>query len=237
MTALNLAQATPPEVDGKLAELWEAAAGIRQRMEHAKFALAHTVGVKPIYETRTRRVVPVPIAELFAMAQALVAKETTSPWVKRDAEDAMLKWELLVAALASNRFEAKPLEDLYEAKQWSRFFMVQNHGGHIHRDMSCSTCYATTSYGWLPTLSGLTEKDAVEAHGPLLCSVCFPTAPVEWTTGPAKDDSDKCAGSGENVPPEAPYSRRYLECPHCHVFVSVTSAGKFRAHKKAKVVA
>ena len=78
--------------------------------------------------------------------------------------------------------ESKPLNDEYAEKRWSRFFLVtsSNHG-HIHASMHCSTCRPTTTYAWLPELSGLTEKDAVEAQGPNLCSRCFPEAPVEWT--------------------------------------------------------
>jgi hypothetical protein len=49
--------------------------------------------------------------------------------------------------------------------------------------MHCSSCRPTTTYGWLPDLSGKTENEAVAAHGPALCSVCFPTAPVEHVGG------------------------------------------------------
>jgi len=76
------------------------------------------------------------------------------------------------------------LEVLYTG--WSRFFLVQNTNGHIHSTMSCSTCFADTDFAWLPELSGLTETDAVEAYGEILCSVCFPSAPVAWTNGVAK---------------------------------------------------
>lgn len=69
---------------------------------------------------------------------------------------------------------------------WSRFFLVLNNNGHIHRSMSCTTCFVTTEYGWLPELSGLTEAEAVEAYGEILCSVCYPTAPVAWTNGTSK---------------------------------------------------
>lgn len=64
---------------------------------------------------------------------------------------------------------------------WSRFFLVN--AGHIHRSMSCSSCNkgrSATVFSWLPELSGLTEADAVAAHGAHLCTVCFPTAPTEW---------------------------------------------------------
>jgi len=84
------------------------------------------------------------------------------------------------AELDELRAQAEPMEAEYQAAPWSRFFLVNNSGGHIHSSMHCSTCRITTSFSWLPTLSGLTEKDAVDAHGPLLCSVCFPSAPVEW---------------------------------------------------------
>ena len=56
--------------------------------------------------------------------------------------------------------------------------------------MHCPTCNRQTSeptrFAWLPELSGLTERDAVEAHGAILCTVCFPSAPVEWTGGISK---------------------------------------------------
>ena len=69
---------------------------------------------------------------------------------------------------------------------WSRFFLVTNTNGHIHSSTACSTCRFDTDFRWLPTLSGLTEVEAVEAHGEILCSVCFPSAPVEWTNGESK---------------------------------------------------
>lgn len=63
---------------------------------------------------------------------------------------------------------------------WSRFFAVT--GGHVHSSMSCSTCNKrgkATTFSWVPSLSGLDEASAVNALGPTLCSVCFPSAPVE----------------------------------------------------------
>lgn len=87
---------------------------------------------------------------------------------------------------------------------WSRFFLVLNNGGHIHRSMSCTTCYATTEFAWLPELSGLTEAEAVEAHGEILCSICFPSAPVEWTTGTSKASKDvKAKRAAEKAAREA----------------------------------
>lgn len=78
-------------------------------------------------------------------------------------------------------------------KGWSRFFLVQNTNGHIHSNMDCWTCFYNTQYAWLTELSGLTEAEAVEEFGGILCSVCFPSAPVEWTTGTNKRTADEKA--------------------------------------------
>ena len=69
---------------------------------------------------------------------------------------------------------------------WSRFFLVSASNGHIHRNMSCTTCNngrRQTLFVWLTDMSGLTEAEAVEAYGGILCTVCFPSAPSEWTEG------------------------------------------------------
>lgn len=70
---------------------------------------------------------------------------------------------------------------------WSRFFLVRNNNGHIHSSMGCSTCHPTTQYAWITQLSGKTEADAVAELGEILCSVCFPSAPVEWTNGTSNE--------------------------------------------------
>ena len=76
---------------------------------------------------------------------------------------------------------------------WPRFFLVNASNGHIHASMHCSTCFLTTSFSWLPGLSGLTEADAVAEYGGILCSVCFPSAPSDWTEGVNKKDADRKA--------------------------------------------
>jgi hypothetical protein len=82
--------------------------------------------------------------------------------------------------------QAAKIEYLDADKQydgWSRFFLVNNTNGHIHRSLNCSTCTFRTEFSWLPSLSGLTESDAVEAHGSILCTICYPSAPIEHTAG------------------------------------------------------
>lgn len=77
--------------------------------------------------------------------------------------------------------EIRKFEEAYTG--WSRFFVVTSSAGHIHSSRSCSTCRMTTTFGWLPALSGQTETEAVGEFGSVLCSVCFPSAPVAWQGG------------------------------------------------------
>ena len=77
---------------------------------------------------------------------------------------------------------ARALYELADSRYrgWSRFFMVP--GGHIHASLSCKTCNKvgqSTAFTWLSHLSGLTEAEAVAEYGPVLCTVCFPSAPLD----------------------------------------------------------
>ena len=88
------------------------------------------------------------------------------------------------AKLSALRAEISPLHSLYYEHLWSRFYLVVGTGqGHIHKDMDCHSCYQSTQYMWLPELSGDTEEDAVQAEGEILCTFCYPTAPVAWCEG------------------------------------------------------
>ena len=76
-----------------------------------------------------------------------------------------------------------PLTAEYDRRGgWERAFLVTNHGGHIHRTMSCPTCYPDTEFGWLTELSGSTEAQIIDAAGMTACTVCYPTAPVAQLT-------------------------------------------------------
>lgn len=162
--------------------------------------------------------------------------------LRRDAE-ASRRWDTdeaharRVEQARLARAEAQRLSDAAETLEeqlytgWSRFFLVQD--GHIHSSRACHTLRWTTRIGWLPDLSGLTEADAVAAHGPLLCTVCFPMAPVEWTVGLQKE---RCAGSGTVLDHDKPhrtgfYSGNWGTCPVCGERASLTSTNRLRAHK------
>lgn len=175
----------PVQVDTKLGELHERLAKVRAGMDSTKLSLASQVGIRPEYATRTRREVRETTAELLTLAAERLEGGKLLAWARNDLERTVARWHEAVAECTAIRAEMKPLDDEFEANPWSRFFLVTSSaGGHIHSSTACSTTRIRTGFAWLPTLSGLTEKDAVEAHGPLLCTVCYPSAPVEWTVGP-----------------------------------------------------
>ena len=224
------------EVDTALSNVYGRLGEVNARIDSNKLSLARLVGIRPQYVTRNRQEVRESADELVGMLRAKLDAGEIPRWDEERAERTLTSRDDLLTERAALVAEKKPLDAEFAAKPWSRFFLVQNHGGHIHSTMACSTCRPTTVFAWLPELSGLTERDAVEAYGPLLCSVCFPSAPVEWTVGAEpKGDPDRCPGSGE-YPESDPTKagRRYRACPVCHEVFGVTSTGKLRAHKKPK---
>lgn len=126
---------------------------------------------------------------------------------------------------------------------WSRFYMTQGEGGHIHSSMGCQTCnrnMKATRFSWLTDLSGMSEADAVKAYGAILCTVCFPSAPVEWTNGhelaAAAKQAERCSGSGKfyrsDLPKRTGFAAgNWVTCEDCGAKVAPTSGGKVRAHK------
>jgi hypothetical protein len=111
-------------------------------------------------------------------------------------------------------------EKAYEG--WARFWCVPN--GHIHSSTHCSTCNKmgkATEFYLAHEVSGMDEEAAVKAQGPVLCTVCFPSAPLDWTNG-----LDEAAKAKNN----RPYAR-YQPCSKCGTMQSVTSRGSIRAHK------
>jgi hypothetical protein len=120
-----------------------------------------------------------------------------------------------------------------EYEGWNRFFLVQ----HIHSSQHCSSFRPTTRIGWLPNLSGLTEAEAVAEHGAILCTICFPSAPTEWTMG-KEAPADQCEGSGtsayNNLPRRLnPYGYgNWVTCPTCAKTIGVRgSAQRIPKHK------
>ena len=118
------------------------------------------------------RVGPLPAAQ-HAVVQRQVAE-------RRAAVDALLA-------------EIHPREAEYLRRGWSRFFLVTNGNGHVHRDRHCSTCFPRTRYAWVTALSGATEAQAVAEYGEQMCTVCFPSAPAQQ--GPSRVQRERDAAT------------------------------------------
>jgi hypothetical protein len=165
-------------------------------------------------------------------------------------------------ALSEARTAVSEIDDLYNAKPWSRYWLVTSSDGHIHRSCHCHTCnkgLKRTGFALTPSLSGKQASEAVAALGPALCTACFPEAPVEdreqvsiparialvlWENGyeafqearrKAKADAEKRAG--DRCPGSGEQGigdRHFHNCPVCGDTSRRTSTGKVRPHKSPK---
>jgi hypothetical protein len=75
--------------------------------------------------------------------------------------------------------EIYPREAKYHSRRWTRYYLVDNTNGHVHKDQDCKTCFPDTRYAWLVEHSGMTAEDLVELAGEKACTVCFPWAPAD----------------------------------------------------------
>lgn len=144
---MPLAEATPQNIDNKLADLWYRINRERElkRMREKDLHYARrNVGRYGITENT------------IAQREAAIAQSE--------------------ATLDSLTDEAAPYESEYARRGgWARYFRVITSGeGHVHASMSCHSCYPTTVYVWLPTLSGQGADEAVDSYGSEMCSHCFP---------------------------------------------------------------
>lgn len=196
---------TPKETDELLAEIWTEIYKVRRQIDASERDVLHTAGARHYYRGR-QYVTDMKLAEAIEILTATIeqlaeykathVKTASDGWVGTDWSEwhgvvapydadrpakALAHRDELLAQLAELERRSDELEETYTG--WSRFFLVTSSSGHVHSSMHCSTCRPTTTFGWLPELSGQTESAAVDELGPTLCSVCFPSAPVDWTTG------------------------------------------------------
>lgn len=186
------------EIDTQLAQAYNTIQRLYGRRAMQRESLMYAAGCRKRHSTRTkfewtnyRDYERVTFDEAHERVTAMIADNpgysdyTANPLNPssyiRHAQDTLDKLDEIEVELNEAISDYERLESAYTG--WSRFFLVTSSRGHIHSSMSCSTCRPTTTYGWLPELSGLTEAEAVNDHGPALCSVCFPSAPVEWVGG------------------------------------------------------
>lgn len=215
---MDITTATPREIDSALAEIYTLLYSVWDRID----------SVEKFIEDQEK-----------GLAKAQAGDHSYSLYTQEGLDRLQAQRADLQAEANEILAEASPYEDEYVRRgRWSRFYLVTNNGGHIHSSRSCSTCFPTTRFGWLPEYSGQDEAGAMEAlanQAHMLCSVCFPNAPVEWTK--KRPAADECEGSGQYIDRNLPhrvgyYTGNWAECPHCHDRVTVTKGLKFRKHKR-----
>jgi hypothetical protein len=227
--------ATPEQIDTRLAALTKAVARSYQEIDQQLDMARRAFGETPMRDTsRTRKTRVWRTTNEQTRERLVVRAKDADPDTTWSMYNEAKILETLVTAEQATieaNTEIAELEAEYGRRQWSRFFIVTSSDGHIHRSRSCSTCRETTEYGWLPQLSGRTEADAVEAHGPLLCTVCYPSAPVEWTHKPTPKH---CTGTTPVPGTITTWARgAYGECPDCHQKHPVLMGNRLRKHKPA----
>jgi hypothetical protein len=251
VTPEQLATMTPPQIDWLNAALHAEYDRIDAERDRVWERLYSAVGEQKVEQGR-RRVWPLNREEVETKARAIVADPPAEVPERLKRYDFMLTVEKYTESVAAVLAKLDGLgEETLKLNQqvrpkftgewdrrggWSRFYHVMNVDGHIHKTMSPNECHQlkwTTRFRWLPDLSGLTEKDAVKAEGTILCSTCFPSAPVEWTVGKSKDDG-RCPGSGQQARLDPGMARRVTRYATCHVCnkrgVNVTPGGSLRKH-------
>lgn len=220
------------QTDTAIADIDEVYARLAARQASAIATLRSIDGQKARYVGRRREFTATP-EETVASVTAKLAAETIAPWEVHKARETLAALPAIATGMTANRAAAAELHQVWaDNGYWTRFFVVP--GGHIHNDISnrCSRTY-TTQHGWTPQLSGATEAEAVAELGPLLCTHCFPTAPVEFTVGHAKPEY--CPGA-DKAPAEGSRKRQgmntYGGCTECEQYgVLVAYGSKVRKHK------
>jgi hypothetical protein len=135
-----------------------------------------------------------------------------------------------------------PFREVWEERNgWQRVFLVVNHDGHFHKERNCPTCFATTQFAWVPTLSDRTEDQIIAEVGPQACTVCWPNAPVhpafiqglkDKEAEEAAKAAKECPGSGKQaLNADFRYATPRGTCPVCKRGITPTSRGKVRKHK------
>lgn len=183
---MNLTTSTPVEIDTALAALYADETKAMRNVQNAATAVYRAAGAKRDYR---RGGWTLSILDATATATALAADEAARTWDRTGARDALAAFDQARVALAEIRNAMTPLNDEYDRRPWTRAFLVQNAGGHVHSSMGCSTCnngQEPTRFAWMTDYSGGTEAAIVQDAGERACTACYPSAPVDVLARPTK---------------------------------------------------
>lgn len=179
-------------------------------------------------------------AEATAQARTFL-DDQENPRYRHEAKDALERLEKAQSAVDALEKAIDEYDEVFQARGgWARFFLVNNTNGHIHSSRGCSSCTFTTDFSWLPSVSDKSESEAVAEFGPMLCTRCFPSAPIEWTNHWEKEEERKkalsCPGSGTTDWVAGSTRFGFVSgnggtCSHCNEWAAATSSRNIRKHK------
>lgn len=174
--------------DARLAERYKALYKAKDTLDYAISGLAYTLNAKRVYPRGGQGFMSFGNGRRITVEDILSrvdAARNTDGWRIDRGDDKLEKLKEAQRKLFAAEKSVEESEQEWEDNgRWSRFFAVS--GGHIHSSTRCSSLRETTRIGWLPELAAETEKEAVDAYGSVICTICFPSAPVEWTVGKVK---------------------------------------------------
>lgn len=173
--AESLKSETPVNIDNKLAELYYETSKIRGKLSSNEAQVTKLQG---------------------SLARHLERGGGTDHPNYRTSERSLTSLEkdndALRERIVALKAESEPYDREFERRGgWSRAFLVSNGNGHVHKNMSCSTCFPTTEYSWMTDYSGKSEEQIVDAAGERACTVCYPSAPVSTLSKPTKMFTDE----------------------------------------------
>jgi len=127
------------------------------------------------------------LSEVTAIAETA---DPEKPWTQREAQSALDKLEDAQDKLECAELAVRNQSALWaQHGRWNRYSVVP--GGHIHTNWrDCHTLRDTTTVLWAYQASGDSVDEAIEVYGTVLCTHCYPDAPVEKTGGKTLTDAD-----------------------------------------------
>ena len=126
------------------------------------------------------------LSEAEATTKAADIAATDVTYIGRQAQSALDRLVAAEAELAQAKADQKAADKWADHGRWNRYAVVP--GGHIHTEMGCFTLRWDTDVRWAYQVSGDSVAEAIEVYGEVLCSHCFPQAPVAQTLGKVATD-------------------------------------------------
>jgi hypothetical protein len=179
---LNIATATPPEVDAEIKRLTGVYTAVNQLTDRTQIRINRAAGDRPDRKGHYS----MSAADARAMVEE-ISRTRNGPDNDWEAKEARKLLDALYASIKDGAILQNQIAKLEAewAKRgyWTRAFLAVTNGrGHIHASQMCSTCNngeRLTEFYWFTELSGADEAEIIKQAGSDACTVCYPNAPVD----------------------------------------------------------